>query len=981
MTKIYLSCQGASARVKVTGTLTAGAVGIPVEVELDESFTGLAVYLTASCGGVKKAMVLSQGGSSVPHECLIAGQSLMIGIDGVTADGTLRIPTIWANCGMVYPSAAELSPSPPTPELAAQVLIKAENAETLAQQASRYAAELREAYTSGAMDGFSPKVFVNPQEWGTNVVIMDRDGAHGFDVKDGKNYDDTQLRQSLEAVGNRVTELEQGGIGGGGYVTPEMYGALGNGSGDDTVPFQEAVNSGKPVRLTKGKTYRIGGAVFTKDVELDGCGATVIASGLTFYGADSVEDTFHDYGRIVFRTDADFLRQNRLKVTIKNLTIRQSSHVAQMLMLNYVDGAKIENCTFLGDAFRDGVFRETGATQAVSIEGGRNVVLEGCTIEGFQSYGMFANHSEHVTLRDCTFSWTGRGGAYARSGNEWFSVLGCRFLNTMKHFTVDDAPIDIYGEDCKHIRIEDNYICGFGSETQNGNGINLMGSSDIIVRNNVVATDENTYGGSLIYITCRYDYPSADVIVEGNQLIAKEGKLLFAIRTHGSGTGMKNLVIRNNSILAATQGTNGVHIRMDMDGCLIDGNDIDASTHWAALVVEDSGYAVRDIAVTNNRIRGMVVLNSAKNVSFTGNHVIDNADPHYTDEDGNAQVKNYAASVQVANAEEAVVMGNIITAPHKAKTIGVSGVKELRMEHNVEYTEEGYKEVIPLIVYRKQFPGGECTVGDIMEHSVSHVKVFGKSRQNGVPAPDNLVPFDSYRGNLTVNGMVLPDSVVKHAIPVTDNHDRYNMTDAEGNRWLADYRDWEAGVDWHYTHVYEFDGQETFETYYNESLDATRVTIRGGTLESDELASIGSDYTRSHIPFLNFAPNPGASYGFNSINAAGTGFGWYGMFTYWDSLEAFTAWLRQKHGEGNPAKVLYALHTPYATPIPENELAAYRAMQADSGTELRAEPRTTMELIAMRRDDQANAIADWTKRMLKDTVAEIADTIGTLIGG
>lgn len=110
MTTIELNVRGATATAKVTGQITEGAVGIPVTVTVDSAWEGIAPKLVAACGGVEKTMLVSgTGKATLPWECLKAGQELKIGIDGASADGSIRIPTIWASCGRVQASTAKAS--------------------------------------------------------------------------------------------------------------------------------------------------------------------------------------------------------------------------------------------------------------------------------------------------------------------------------------------------------------------------------------------------------------------------------------------------------------------------------------------------------------------------------------------------------------------------------------------------------------------------------------------------------------------------------------------------------------------------------------------------------------------------------------------------------------------------------------------------------------------------------------------------------
>lgn len=77
------------------------------------------------------------------------------------------------------------------------------------------------------------------------------------------------------------------------YVTPEQYGAVGNGVTDDANAFQLAINTRKRIVLTRGKTYIIGSELqLLSGTFIDGCSAILKAS-----------DTFAGYTNIMMARD------------------------------------------------------------------------------------------------------------------------------------------------------------------------------------------------------------------------------------------------------------------------------------------------------------------------------------------------------------------------------------------------------------------------------------------------------------------------------------------------------------------------------------------------------------------------------------------------------------------------------------------------------------------------------------------------------
>lgn len=180
MAKIKLTIVNENAEAKVVeGCLAHGAVGVAIDVSVSgDIWAGVPYKVVCVCNGIAKAALVINGVATVPHECLIGGYVLNIGIDSGNQPGPLRIPTILASCGYVLRSTASVDAGesvPPTPDIYAQIL---------------------EAIESGKIkgdDGYSPTVGVMTIDGGHRVTITDKQGEHSFDVMDGHDGDDYVL--------------------------------------------------------------------------------------------------------------------------------------------------------------------------------------------------------------------------------------------------------------------------------------------------------------------------------------------------------------------------------------------------------------------------------------------------------------------------------------------------------------------------------------------------------------------------------------------------------------------------------------------------------------------------------------------------------------------------------------------------------------------------------------------------------------------
>lgn len=147
-----------------------------------------------------------------------------------------------------------------------------------------------------------------------------------------------------------------------------------------------------------------------------------------------------------------------------------------------------------------------------------------------------------------------------------------------------------------------------------------------------------------------------------------------------------------------------------------------------------------------------------------------------------------------------------------------------------------------------------------------------------------------------------------------------NYTDENGQQWIANYRDWERGVD------VQRVGKETFVGSGDELWIASgnynkfRIELSEDAQADEDGFSLlfCTHFVQKNISYLDAQNILGCTIRFNTFYIK------FGSESEITSEELLMMWIRD-----NPITLYYILATPIETPIPPEELAAYHALHTN----------------------------------------------------
>ena len=149
MEGLKISIAGAVASVTENTLLTAGMVGLPVSFTFDDRWDGLGKTGVFRAGGKTVSCPEMEEEMTVPWEVMEkSGCTLYIGVYGCNRDGSVVIPTLWAQVGVIQPGADPEA----DPGMAPNLPMWMEN-QAIALQAMAVAESVRQDADAGAFQG------------------------------------------------------------------------------------------------------------------------------------------------------------------------------------------------------------------------------------------------------------------------------------------------------------------------------------------------------------------------------------------------------------------------------------------------------------------------------------------------------------------------------------------------------------------------------------------------------------------------------------------------------------------------------------------------------------------------------------------------------------------------------------------------------------------------------------------------------------
>lgn len=177
-------------------------------------------------------------------------------------------------------------------------------------------------------------------------------------------------------------------------VTPEMYGAIGNGIVDDTQALSDALNSGFNVLLKKGSKYLISSKIVmnTSNVVIFGNEAEITTNIDT--GFINIHYESHDIKFI----NVNFNGRVTGTTTVSLVSTMKSEEVESPTYGQSVNNLSFENCTFVGGGFQLGLYSASNVTVT-------NCIFGDCSHADadFGGYCILIQSAYNIKITNCIF--------------------------------------------------------------------------------------------------------------------------------------------------------------------------------------------------------------------------------------------------------------------------------------------------------------------------------------------------------------------------------------------------------------------------------------------------------------------------------------------------------------------------------------------------------------------------------------------------
>ena len=225
--------------------------------------------------------------------------------------------------------------------------------------------------------------------------------------------------------------------------------------------------------------------------------------------------------------------------------------------------------------------------------------------------------------------------------------------------------------------------------------------------------------------------------------------------------------------------------------------------------------------------------------------------------------------------------------------------------------------------------GERIVVSDASNYDVMGLRVFGRTTQDGTPTPDAPVELVSVGGNGSITVNVTGEHESQNMVVATPNGlpgikvaSGGNYTDASGQQWICDEKDYARGVYVKRINVVGFNNAKGEKMIHPTGTNLYRFAF----IIANNPTFLPSSHQGGMCNALvyNYSPT-----GNNTVDNTIFPYWEGGVYVRCDRFETvgdFISWAKSVD-----LTVQYVLKTPIETPLSEEELAAYADLHAYRG--------------------------------------------------
>ena len=302
-------------------------------------------------------------------------------------------------------------------------------------------------------------------------------------------------------------------------VTPEDYGAKGDGTTDDYAAFQQMFSGGNKHIVLEPKTYLINGHINVySNTFIEGNGALIDARQSPFIIGES-----GDYA---------YAYDGSNNVEFNNLRVRVNNYATDHIIMAHAKDVRILNCEFFDNM-----------EHSIELNSSKNVLIQNCV---FRNVAPGATNKEAINVDPAATGHTLNMGYFDNTISDYVKIIDCLFENCWSamgnHGTTPYASKNIIFSGCdvrncyngvqlhsyKNVTLDNNIFTGIENI-----GIRLIGTENVHVTNNTISSNG---------VALNVEGADNKVLVTGNTVTSSAGT---PISVSSSATA----VLRENNIV------------------------------------------------------------------------------------------------------------------------------------------------------------------------------------------------------------------------------------------------------------------------------------------------------------------------------------------------------------------------------------------------------------------------------------------------